>query len=902
VKLPRASVSARVSVALCSIAALATGLAIVLQSQSLWANLERAAERRLARSADATNRLLDNHLVSLRERYRAVSETPELRANLEVGHAPTLRFFARSLAEREGAAAVAFFDRLGRAIAVAGSRSLTETLLSSRAMASGSDTFLVDHDARVYAVVDVPLHVGDRRLGSMLAAQVIDEAALDLWAELSGAAVGIVSAEDDATAAFSRSARRVGKLAVRVSSSLDAERAALADARTQLLTGGALALVLAFGLSLVVSRSLVGPIQRIQEAIGPIGRGDLGLRLVVERDDEIGDVSRAFNGMLDRLEGTLSALQRSETRLAKAQNLARLGSWSMEPGSDVIACSEEVLSLLWLRATGDTLPLGDVLARLHADDRPRLADALERAGREGRPFRLDQRSVEIGGRQRFLHWQAELVSGDDGTRVEGTIQDITERKLVEEQVRYLANHDPVTGLGNRRMAQDFLRASIQDARATGSGVGVLVIDLDDFKLVNDTFGHSTGDRLLQAVAQRLVDVTVGVSDRSWGCEEDSQPIVARLGGDEFLMVLPQLAGPEEAGRVAVALLQKVAEPVELEGRELVVSGTVGIAAFPADGADVETLLRNGDTAMHHAKERGRNTYQFYSEAMNSLVLKRLLLENKLRRAIEDEHLELQFQPKVDLETGRVQGLEALARWHDPEFGVVSPSDFIPLAEEAGLIEAIGDWVLRAGIAQLGRWADEGLPELRLAVNLSARQLDNPKLPDRIAELLGEAGVDPRRLDLEITETAVLSSAPSTLESLERLRALGCGVALDDFGTGYSSLSTLRTLPIDSLKIDRSFLEDVERDPDAAALLGAIISMAKVLRHRVVVEGVETEGQLAILRELGCDEIQGHLMSPPLVVSEVPRVKREIEDALRKDGPLAESQDPEAPRPPRPQER
>jgi predicted signal transduction protein with EAL and GGDEF domain len=352
-------------------------------------------------------------------------------------------------------------------------------------------------------------------------------------------------------------------------------------------------------------------------------------------------------------------------------------------------------------------------------------------------------------------------------------------------------------------------------------------------------------------------------------------------------VLPRLPGPAEAGRVALTLLQKISEPIELDGRELVMSGSVGIAAFPADGEDVETLLRNGDTAMYHAKSRGRNNYQFYSEAMNSVVLKRLLLENKLRRAIEDEHLELQFQPKVELATGRVHGLEALARWHDPEFGVVPPSDFIPLAEEAGLIEAIGDWVLRAGIEQLRLWGEQGLGELRLAINLSARQLDNPALPERIAELLAAQGVDPRRLDLEITETAVLSRDASILEGLDRLRALGAGVSLDDFGTGYSSLSTLRELPIDALKIDRSFVLEVERDTDDAALLGAIISMAKVLRLRVVVEGVETEGQLAILRELGCDEVQGHLMSPPLIVSEVPRVKREIELALdrkkREDG-------------------
>jgi diguanylate cyclase (GGDEF)-like protein len=469
---------------------------------------------------------------------------------------------------------------------------------------------------------------------------------------------------------------------------------------------------------------------------------------------------------------------------------------------------------------------------------------------------------------------------DGALRAEGTVQDITERKLVEEQVRYLANHDTLTGLGNRRLFYDLLQASVQEARAQGSLVGVLLVDLDEFKLVNDTFGHSQGDRLLRAVAQRLVDGVRAIA-RPARSDDEIGPSVARLGGDEFTILLPRIEAPEDVGRAARGLLRRISQPIELDGRELVVSGSVGIATWPADGEDFETLLRNCDTAMYHAKSRGRNNYQFYSEAMNRVVLKRLLLENKLRRAIECDELELQFQPKVELGSGRVRGLEALARWRDPEFGVVPPSDFIPLAEEAGLIDAIGDWALRAGIEHLRAWQEnEDLAELRLSVNLSNRQLEDAGLPARIAGLLQEAGVPARRLDLEITESALMSGDPAVTDGLEHLRALGTGVSLDDFGTGYSSLSHLRRLPIDVLKIDRSFVNQVETDADDAALLGAILSMAKVMRLRVVAEGVETEGQLSLLRELGCDEIQGNLMSPPVVVADVSRVKCEIEAAMR----------------------
>ena len=854
----------------------------MLQSGSLSRDLEKAARQRLARAAVAAERLLDSHLEGLLERYHSVSETPELRANLEAGHEPTLRYFASRLAELEGASVVVFLDADGWPATIAGDSDLAARVLETRGVSRRvGGAFALDYQARAFGVAAVPIQTAERPLGWLLAAQPIADETLALWSDLSGVDVAFVPTQEAPVGRLDRAARRVGDLELRVSSTLEAERRALAQARRELLTGGAFALALAFGLSLLVSRGLVRPIRRIQDATEPIGRGELGVRLPVGRDDEIGDVSRAFNLMLERLEGTLSELRQSRSRLANAQHLARIGSWSLDPETGEIQASDELRRILALRPGDGPVQQHEILARVHPDDRVRLREALERCTREATPFQLDQRSVPLNGAERFLHWRAEVALSEGALRVEGTLQDITERKLVEEQVRYLANHDTLTGLGNRRLFHSLLRASIQEARAQGSLVGVLLIDLDEFKLINDTFGHSEGDRLLRAVAQRLVEGirAIGPHGRS---DDGIAPSIARLGGDEFTILLPRIEAPEEVARAARSLLRRISQPIELDGRELVVSGSVGIATWPEDGDDGETLLRNCDTAMYHAKSRGRNSYQFYSEAMNRVVLKRLLLENKLRQAIECEELELQFQPKVELASSRVRGLEALARWRDPEFGVVPPSDFIPLAEEAGLIDAIGDWVLRAGIEHLRRWSEDAeLAELQLSVNLSNRQLEDAGLPDRIARLLEEAGVEARRLDLEITESALMSGDPNVTAGLERLRTLGAGISLDDFGTGYSSLSHLRRLPIDVLKIDRAFVNQVETDADDAALLGAIVSMAKVMRLRTVAEGVETEGQLKLLRELGCDEIQGNLMSPPVVVADVARVKREIETAMRK---------------------
>jgi diguanylate cyclase (GGDEF)-like protein/PAS domain S-box-containing protein len=891
---------------LCGIAVLANGAALWLQDRALSADLGAAARDRLERAALAADRLLVDHLHGLLERYRAISRTPELRANLEVNHPPTLRYYARRVAVEQRAALLLFLDRDGRVTALAGDETLGRAaaerlldpggepcdpaspghrspdpeaaLLVCRDHRPSGQATLISVGDSPHVVAAVPLYTEERRLGDLVAAEPIGADTLRFWSELTGTRVMLISGEGGPQPDLVRAARRLGGLELRVEASLAAERRALANARRNLLTAGALALAVAFGASLLVARGFVRPIRAIQNATEPIGRGELGLRLRSRRRDEIGEVSRAFDAMLDQLQATLAALRLSENRLSSAQRLARLGSWSLELSSDTLVASPECRRIYGFDPREDPVTRARMLRRIHPEDRERFQTALRGCIEDGTPFRLDHRSVEIDGSERFLHSQGTRVSeAGQPQRVEGTVQDITQRKLVEEQARYLAYHDSLTGLGNRSLFREQLELAIRRARAEGGHVGVLFVDLDGFKLINDTFGHSMGDELLREVADRIARLVHDgkVTRRVRG--EEGAASICRLGGDEFGILLPDIEAVEAAGRVARRVLGWLSDPFDIEGHELVVSGSIGIATWPADGEEPETLLRNCDTAMFHAKEQGRNNYQFYSESMNALVFKRLLLENKLRRAVERDELELQFQPKVSLRTGQVQGLEALARWRDPDLGIVSPTEFIPLAEEAGLIVAIGDWVLRAAVNQLAAWRETPAPALRLSVNVSGHQLRDDRFVRRVVEVLDEARVDPHQLDLEITETALMGEDAAVTEALDELRGIGVTISLDDFGTGYSSLSYLRRLPIDTVKIDRSFIRRADEEPDDAALIGAIVSMARVLRLCVAVEGVETQWQLGLLQELGCDEVQGNLLSPPVVAQDVARVCAEIDE-------------------------
>ncbi len=428
---------------------------------------------------------------------------------------------------------------------------------------------------------------------------------------------------------------------------------------------------------------------------------------------------------------------------------------------------------------------------------------------------------------------------------------VVQRKRAEERLHHLAHHDPLTGLPNRLLFMDRLQQAMFEANRHGHPVGLAFLDLDRFKTINDSLGHVIGDMLLKQVAERLAQ-----------CVREGDT-VARPSGDEFTLILSDVGHAGGAGRVAQRILDSFLAPFSVSGHELFTSASMGVTLYPFDEGTVEGLLRNADIAMYRAKERGRNTYEFYSADMTSKAHARLALENALRSAVDREEFLLHYQPVVDLSTGQMTGIEALMRWQHPERGLVSPAEFIPVAEETGLIVRMGDWALRAGCKQWRKWCAENGQRLRLAVNVSPRQFHHGSLLKIVKQVLEETGFDPHWLDLEITETLLMQHAESTLVAMRELGTLGVHFSIDDFGTGYSSLSYLKHLPIGSVKIDRSFVRDIPDDGNDSAIVTAIISMAHDLGLKVIAEGVETEEQLNFLRDRKCDALQGYCFSPPV---------------------------------------
>ncbi|MDP1989817.1 MAG: EAL domain-containing protein, partial [Syntrophales bacterium] len=425
------------------------------------------------------------------------------------------------------------------------------------------------------------------------------------------------------------------------------------------------------------------------------------------------------------------------------------------------------------------------------------------------------------------------------------------RKQAEERIRHLAHYDALTGLANRSMFSQRLGHALAQARRNGMQLAVLFIDLDRFKNINDTLGHEAGDSVLKEVAERL-----------HGCLRESDTI-GRFGGDEFVALLEGIPQPMHCAEVAQKILAAVARPFALDTQEFHLTASIGISTYPADSEDLQSLLKNADVAMYRAKELGRNNFQFYSAQMNIHTLERLALESSLRGALERNEFVLHYQPKIDIRSGRIIGMEALVRWQHPTKGLIPPMQFIPLAEETGLIVPIGEWVLRTACACNKSWQEQGLPPLRIAVNLSARQFAYENLLRDVARVLNETGLDAAFLELEITESMVMHDPEHAIELLNKLKAMGISISIDDFGTGYSSLSYLKRFPIDSVKIDRSFIKELPLDSDDAAITQAIIAMAHGLKLKVIAEGAETAEQLSFLRAHNCDEMQGYYFSKPL---------------------------------------
>jgi diguanylate cyclase (GGDEF)-like protein len=584
---------------------------------------------------------------------------------------------------------------------------------------------------------------------------------------------------------------------------------------------------------------------------------------------------------LQRLTRTARELARSQARLDHAQRIAQLGNWEWEPEQGSMVWSDEVFRILGLLPGSMVPSLDHWLAQAHPDDRLALAGWFADAARGAAAASITHRLVLANGKQRHVQHR---VSPDTGARiVQGTVQDVSERVRHEEKVRRLAYSDALTGLPNRESFRERLHAELVRARRHGGRLAVLFLDLDDFKRINDTLGHTVGDLLLTEVAERLRDSVRG-SDavtRVWA--DDSARQIARLGGDEFTILLGEVRHGEDAARVAVRIAEAIGRSYTLAGNESFVTASIGIALYPQDGEDAESLIKNADTAMYFAKRAGKNLYRFYNESMNALALRRLALDTQLRRALERRELSLHYQPELDLASGRIDAAEALLRWHSSELGEVAPSEFIPLAEENGLIVPIGEWVLRTACAQVRVWRDGGLSIRRVAVNVSVAQFVQPNFVDLVRGALDEAGLAADGLELEVTESLLAKDVAGAVRTLSALKQLGVQISIDDFGTGYSSMSHLKHLPVDRLKIDRSFVRDVTTDPDDAAITMAVLSMARNMDLRVVAEGVENREQLEYFQERLCDQIQGYYLSRPLPAEELAAMVRRHEASLGEGG-------------------
>ncbi len=560
----------------------------------------------------------------------------------------------------------------------------------------------------------------------------------------------------------------------------------------------------------------------------------------------------------------LRKLERHQERLDRAQRLARMGYWEVDLESQLAHCSDEIREQCGLPRDDSPVHLERLMATVHPDDRADFERTLADCVANQSEFEFDHRILMADGQVRVAHVQGRVMRDEAKGRllIEGVSQDVTERRETERRIQHLALNDPLTGLGNRSQFMRRAEHAIEEARSRHRRAAALLLDLDDFKRINDTMGHGAGDDLLQMVATRLHE-SLGSGEWSREVGVGPEPLLSRMGGDEFTFLLPDIGDPQHASRAAQYVSRLLSAPFSVEGRQISMSTSIGIAISPDDGEDAESLLQSADTAMYHAKRRGRNNHQFFTEAMNTDVQERLVNEGRLRRALEHGGVLVHYQPKIELRTGRIVGCEALVRMQDPEGGLIPPAAFVPVAEETGLIVPLGERVLIDACRQARLWTDSGRPPLRVSVNLSPCQLAEPGLVSMVESTLHDTSLDPGLLDLEVTETALMNHEASAASQLQRLRDQGVSISLDDFGTGYSSMSHLKNLPLDCLKIDQSFVRGIETQPGDAAITDAILKMAQALKLRTVAEGVETEPQRHFLAQRSCDEVQGYLFSRPL---------------------------------------
>lgn len=559
-----------------------------------------------------------------------------------------------------------------------------------------------------------------------------------------------------------------------------------------------------------------------------------------------------------KLKLTELSLRQSEARLARAQKIARMGSWEWNLDSGEIYWSDELYHIFGLQpgdpAVINTEWLYSLIVPL---DLPVFKKAILNSLKTCQPFNVVYRITTHNAGEIVVTSQGEVECDEAGRPciLSGTTLDITARIKAESEIQQLINYDTLTGLPNRSLLHDRLQQAIAQSARDKTLLGVLVLDLDRFKSINETLGHRAGDKLLKSIGTRLQ-----------ACVRESDTL-ARLGGDEFVVLLVGVAHEDGLTIVAKKILAIVSEPVYIDGHEIYSTCSIGIAVYPMDGDDSHTLLKHADLAMYQAKELDRNNFQFFSRDMNIKVLERMMLENSMRKALDRDEFFLVYQPQVDARTGKITGMEALLRWQHPDLGLLAPDKFIYLAEDNGFIISLGEWVLRTACRQNKIWQDQGLPAVRVAVNLSAKQFGQYRLDEVIASTLLDTGLDPRWLELEITESTIMKDAEKNTAILQRFKEMGISLAIDDFGTGYSSLSYLKLFPLTRLKIDRAFVRDITTNPDDAAIARIIIDIASTLKLSVIAEGVETRAQMQFLSFNNCVEMQGYLFSRPVRAEE-----------------------------------
>jgi diguanylate cyclase (GGDEF)-like protein len=551
--------------------------------------------------------------------------------------------------------------------------------------------------------------------------------------------------------------------------------------------------------------------------------------------------------------------------------MASVGNWEWHVPTGVFRGSAEACRLLGLGTEASEYPIERLYHQVVPGEREQLKQELNVVSADGATLNCEHQVLVEGWPERQVHLLGEAVRGEEGvSRVMGTVQDVTERVQTQLRIQRLAYHDALTGLPNRRLFSDQLHKVLAAARRKERRAAVLLVDLDDFKRINDTLGHSSGDHVLVEVAGRLREVVRAYDTVGREFEPEMLHTIARLGGDEFLVAIADLNSGEDAAIVAGRVLKSLATPLRIAGQDLIVSASIGISVFPEDGADLESLLKHADVALYQAKDAGRNTGEFFNQSMNAAAHQRLLLETNLRRAVERDEIAVHFQPLVDARTGRPIGVEALLRWTDPELGQVPPVQFVPVAERIGLIAALTELALRRTCEQLVAWHGAGFKSLRASINLSPLLLRRPDIVEGLAGPATAAGLDPGWIELEITESALMGKPQEAERVLAELKVRGFRLSLDDFGTGYSSLSHLRRFPFDTLKIDRAFVQDVAVNQTDAAIVAAIVTLARSLRLEPVAEGVESDAQRSVLLQQGCVFMQGYLFGRPMPAEECGR--------------------------------